>query len=110
MIGRTMAFGVLSLSQLVHSYNMRSQDSVLELGLFTNKKLNLACLACAFLMVSVIIFPPLSALFKTAALSPVQWLMVAGLSLFPLAAVEGEKLLGKALPPKKSAGKKERTR
>lgn len=110
VIGRTMAFGVLSLSQLVHSYNMRSQDSVLELGLFTNKKLNLACLACAFLMVSVIIFPPLSALFKTAALSPVQWLMVAGLSLFPLAAVEGEKLLGKALPPKKSAGKKERTR
>ena len=95
VIGRTMAFAVLSLSQLVHSYNMRSQGSVLELGLFTNRKLNLACLICAFLMVSVIVFPPLAAIFKTAALTPLQWGMVAGLSLFPLAAVEGEKLLGR---------------
>ncbi|MCI9552413.1 MAG: calcium-translocating P-type ATPase, PMCA-type [Acutalibacter sp.] len=92
-IGRTMAFGVLSLSQLVHSFNMRSSRSVLEAGLFSNKKLNLACGVCAFLMVSVLVFPPLSAIFKTAALNPVQWLLVAGLSLFPLVAVEGEKWL-----------------
>lgn len=95
VIGRTMAFAVLSLSQLVHSYNMRSQGSVLELGIFTNPKLNLACLACAFLMVSVIVFPPLAAIFKTAALTPVQWGLVGMLSLFPLVAVEGEKLLAK---------------
>ena len=79
---------------------------MLELGLFTNKKLNLACLICAFLMVSVVIFPPLAALFKTAALNPLQWLIVAGLSLFPLAAVEGEKLLGRAMP--KKSGSKEK--
>ncbi len=44
-------------------------------------------------MVSVILFPPLSALFKTASLTGFQWLIVAALSLFPLVAVEGEKLL-----------------
>ncbi len=93
VVGRTMAFAVLSLSQLVHSYNMRSQGSVLELGLFSNSRLNGACLICALLMVSVILFPPLAAVFKTVALTPLQWLLVAGLSLFPLAAVEGEKLL-----------------
>ena len=101
IIGRTMAFAVLSLSQLVHSFNMRSQGSVLELGLFGNGKLNLACLICAFLMVSVIVFPPLAAVFRTAMLTPVQWAIVGGLSLFPLIAVEGEKLLAKAGKRKK---------
>ena len=96
IIGRTMAFAVLSLSQLVHSFNMRSQGSVLELGLFGNGKLNTACIICAFLMVSVIVFPPLSAVFRTAMLTPLQWAVVGGLSLCPLVIVEGEKLLAKA--------------
>ena len=92
-IGRTMGFAVLSLSQLVHSFNMRSEGSVLRLGLFGNRKLLLACGLCALLMVSVIVFPPMAALFKTVPLTKVQWLIVSGLSLFPLLAVEGEKLL-----------------
>lgn len=93
IIGRTMGFAVLSLSQLVHSFNMRSEHSVLRLGIFTNKKLNVACAFCAALMLSVIVFPPLSAVFKTAALTPIQWAIVLALSLMPLLAVEGEKLL-----------------
>ncbi len=93
VVGRTMAFAVLSLSQLVHSFNMRSEHSVLKLGLFSNHKLVAACLLCGFLMVSVVLFPPLTAIFRTTALTGFQWLLVAGLSLFPLVAVEGEKLL-----------------
>ncbi len=93
LVGRTMAFAVLSLSQLVHSFNMRSEHSVLRLGIFKNRKLTAACVVCALLMVSVILFPPLTVIFKTVALTPVQWLVVAGLSLFPILAVEGEKLL-----------------
>lgn len=93
VIGRTMAFTVLSLSQLTHSFNMRSEHSVLRLGLFSNKKLVLACGVCAFLMVSVVLFPPLAALFQTTALTSFQWLVVAVLSLCPLLVVEGEKLL-----------------
>lgn len=93
VIGRTMAFAVLSLSQLTHSFNMRSEGSVLRLGLFSNRKLTAACLFCGFLMVSVVLFPPLTAIFRTTALTGMQWLLVAGLSLFPLVAVEGEKLL-----------------
>lgn len=101
LIGRTMAFAVLSLSQLVHSYNMRSQRSLMEVGAFSNPKLNGACLVCALLMVSVIVFPPLAALFRTVMLSPLQWAIVAALSLFPLAAVEGEKLLLAHAPRRK---------
>ena len=100
-IGRTMAFCVLSLSQLVHSFNMRSEHSVLKLGLFSNRKLVAACGLCAFLMVSVVLFPPLAALFKTTDLTLPQWLLVAALSLCPLLVVEGEKLLWEHLPRKK---------
>ena len=107
VVGRTMAFAVLSLSQLVHSYNMRSTRSVLELGMFSNHKLNWACLICALLMVSVVAFPPLAAVFRTAVLSPFQWLLVGGLSLCPLLAVEGEKLLlGRAGLGRAGKGKK----
>ena len=100
-IGRTMAFCVLSLSQLVHSFNMRSEHSVLKLGLLSNRKLVAACGFCAILMVSVVLFPPLSALFQTTALTALQWLIVAALSLCPLLVVEGEKLLWEHLPRKK---------
>ena len=105
VVGRTMAFCVLSLSQLVHSFNMRSRRPVLRLGLFSNRKLTAACAFCAFLMVSVVVFPPLAALFQTAALTGFQWLLVAALSLCPLLVVEGEKLLWEHLPVR---GKKER--
>lgn len=100
-IGRTMAFCVLSLSQLVHSFNMRSEHSVLKLGLLSNRKLVAACGFCAILMVSVVLFPPLSSLFQTTALTAFQWLIVAALSLCPLVVVEGEKLLWEHLLRKK---------
>ena len=48
---------------------------------------------CAFLMVSVVLFPPLAALFQTTALAGFQWLVVGVLSLCPLLVVEGEKIL-----------------
>ena len=60
-----------------------------------------ACGFCAFLMVSVVLFSPLSALFQTTALTALQWLVVAALSLCPLLVVEGEKLLWEHLPGKK---------
>ena len=101
IVGRTMAFTVLSLSQLVHSFNMRSEHSVLKLGLFSNEKLVAACGLCAFLMVSVVLFPPLASLFQTTALTAFQWVIVVVLSLCPLLVVEGEKLLGERLFRKK---------
>ena len=102
-VGRTMAFCVLSLSQLVHSFNMRSEHSVLKLGLFSNRKLVAACGLCAFLMVSVVLFPPLAALFKTTALTLPQWLLVAALVPVPPAGSGGgEAPLGAPTPQKKN--------
>ena len=93
IIGRTMAFAVLSLSQITHTFNMRSEHSVFRAGIPGNPRLVLAAAVCTALQAAVIVFPPLSAVFKTAVLNGAQWAWVALLSLMPLAVVEMEKLL-----------------
>lgn len=79
---RTMAFLVLATSQLVHSFNMRSQHSLFEIGFFTNKSLNLAVLLSAGLMLLVLF--PLHELFQITLLTPRLYLYGLGLSLVPL--------------------------
>ena len=89
--GRTMAFAVLSCSQLIHAFNVRSEKSLFEIGIFGNLKMLYSFLVCLALQVSVISIPALSAVFKTVPLNMVQWLVVAGLALSPLFIVEIEK-------------------
>ena len=92
--GRTMAFAVLAFSQLVHAYNVRSsKHSVLIHHPFQNKKLVLATLGSALLMVLVLNIPVLASIFKLTQLDGVHIAIVAGLSLVPLAVVELMKLL-----------------
>lgn len=101
IIGRTMAFAVLCFSQLIHSFNVRSDRSVFSIGLLSNRYLNLAFLVCALLMVLVITVPFLSAVFKTTLLSLYQWAIVVLLSLSPLLIVELEKRLKRSSRKKK---------
>ncbi len=91
-IGRTMAFGTLSLSQLVHAFNMRSETSVLKAGIFKNKYLVGAFLLGLILQTAVMSVPVLQAIFKTAALNASQWGIVSLLSFMPILVVEGGKL------------------
>lgn len=92
-VGRTMAFAVLSLSQLVHSFNMRSTGPVIGRGMLRNRLLNLAFLVCAGLMAAVIVIAPVAALFDSVPLTALQWAVCAALSLLPLLLVEAEKRL-----------------
>ncbi len=107
LIGRTMTFAVLSLSQLVHSFNLRSEKSLLETGIFGNPALLFSFLVGAAMQISVISVPALSGIFRTVPLSPVCWLIVWGLSLVPLLVVETEKHFLYALQ-KKSAVRRRR--
>ncbi|MDP4120062.1 MAG: calcium-translocating P-type ATPase, PMCA-type [Bacillota bacterium] len=101
VVGRTMAFSVLAISQLVHAFNVRSEHSLFECGFFSNLKMIYAFVICLFLQVSVIMFPTVSKVFKTASLNTEQWLIVAGLSLLPLLITETEKLITWAYRRKK---------
>lgn len=90
-VGRTMAFAVLSLSQLVHSYNMRSTGPVLGRGMFKNRGLNVSFLICSALMAGVVVFPQAAALFGSVPLTLTQWGIVAILALLPLPICEMQK-------------------
>ena len=95
VIGRTMAFFVLSLSQLTHSFNVSSTRSVFSKKRVKNKSLIKSNLICAVLLVIVVTNPYLANLFSTVALSLNQWLLVILLSRCPLIVGEIEKLITK---------------
>ena len=89
--GRTMAFAVLSISQLVHAFNMRSEHSVFRAGLFKNPYLVLSLIAGLMLEVSVISIPKLAVIFGVVPLGFIGWGIVAALSVMPLVIVELQK-------------------
>lgn len=85
MHAQTMAFAVLSISQLFHSLNMRHTDkSIFQLGLFTNKYLIFSILLGILLQVIVITVPVLASVFKVYPLSLRDWAFVGILSVMPL--------------------------
>lgn len=69
-VGRTMCFGVLSLSQLFRSFNMRSNRSLTEIGLLSNSKLVISFIICALLQIVVISIPPLGPGISGGSLKP----------------------------------------
>jgi P-type Ca2+ transporter type 2C len=82
---QTMAFVVLSVSQLFHSLNMRNtKKSIFQSGLFTNKYLVASILIGIWLQFVVITFTPLAEIFDVIALSGNEWLTVIILSIMPL--------------------------
>lgn len=91
IVGRSMAFAVLSLSQLVHAFNMRSEYSIFKAGILKNHYLVGAFIVGAVLQISVISVAPLADIFKVTALNVQQWGIVAVLSLLPIALVELQK-------------------
>jgi Ca2+-transporting ATPase len=92
IIGRTMCFATLSMSQLVHAFNMRSKNSIFRIDLLDNLFLIGALIIGVIMQVSVISVPYLSAIFKVSPLHHEQWMAVAALSFMPLVIVELQKL------------------
>lgn len=82
---QTMAFVVLSVSQLVHSLNMRSETkSIFQIGLFTNKYLIGSIAIGIFLQNIIIAIPPLAKVFGVSLLTLNDWILVVILCLIPL--------------------------
>ena len=90
-VGRTMAFAVLSLSQLVHAFNMRGEGSLGKLPFCSNKWLLMAFVVGVALQCVVIMMPPLAGIFQVVPLNGEQWLLTVALALAPLPLVELEK-------------------
>ena len=93
IIGQTMAFITLGLSQLMHSFNVQSRKSLVVTGILNNLSLVWSVLLCIFLEIITASVPTLTTFFKTAPLNSLQWLIVWLLSLSPLLISELEKIL-----------------
>ena len=92
-VGRTMAFVSLGLLELVHSFNIRSEESIFRTGLFQNKYLVMAFLGGAFLQTIVVIVPQFADIFKLTNLNGTQWLYTVGISLTPVLLMEVQKFV-----------------
>ena len=90
-VGRTMAFISLSMLELVHSFNVRSEESLFKAGLFKNKYLIGAFLIGTILQVGVVIIPKIADIFDVVPLNNKQWIYTAIISILPLVIVEIQK-------------------
>ena len=88
----TMAFATLTLCQLFHAYDVRSEErSLFHIGVFSNPAMNRAFLAGLGMQMAVLCLPPLQEVFQTVPLDPLEWTVVLLLAVAPVAICEAEK-------------------
>ncbi len=103
----TMAFATLTLSQLCHAFDVRSEEqSILHIGLLSNSAMNKAFCAGLALQLAVLLFPPLQQIFGVVDLEAAEWAVVAGLALTPVAVCELVKLFRRIARQREEARKR----
>jgi Ca2+-transporting ATPase len=89
----TMAFMALTLSQVLHAFNVRSQEqSIFTRRLFTNGWLWAAVLVCLGVQAAAVYVPALQRVLHTVPLPAADWLVIGAAALLPILVVEGAKL------------------
>ncbi|MCF6155640.1 MAG: cation-translocating P-type ATPase [Candidatus Brocadia sp.] len=78
---RTVAFSVMVISQLFHSFNCRNAHrSLFMIGVFTNKKLLLATGFSLAMQVAIVYIPYSENIFKVIPLELKDWIAIFGFS------------------------------
>ena len=96
--GRTMAFSVLAMSQVLHAFNMRSEHSIFRIGWFTNRYLTGAALLSALLVLMVIFVPPIASVFGLIPLPAHLYWTALGYAVIPIVVLELSKAFGFVKP------------
>lgn len=93
-VGMTMAFLVLSISQLLHALNQRSNtESIFSTGNGHNPHLLLSIVASALVLVMILLVPYFRTVFSLCLLTAREWGFVLLFSILPLFAVEISKMI-----------------
>lgn len=92
-VGRTMAFVALGMLELVHSLNVKSDESIFKVGIFENKYLVASIILGTILTILVVTVPVFADVFKLQALTPIQWLYTMAISIMPIIIIEAQKKL-----------------
>ena len=91
-VGRTMAFVSLGLLELVHSFNIKTEESIFKIGIFENKYLIGSFILGTLLQVIVVIVPSLAKIFELVPLNFVQWIYTILISIMPIFIIEVQKM------------------
>ena len=92
-VGRTMAFVALGLSELIHCFNIKSEQSIFKTGIFDNKYLVGSFILGSLIQVIVVIVPMFANIFSLIPLNKMQWLYTIGISILPIPIMELQKKL-----------------
>ena len=90
-VGRTMAFVSLGLLELIHSFNIKSDESIFKVGIFENKYLIGAFIIGSLLQILVVIIPTFAQIFKLVPLNMTQWIYTVTISIAPVIIMEMQK-------------------
>jgi Ca2+-transporting ATPase len=88
-----MAFCTLSIAELFHALNVRSEKSIFSVSPFSNPQLLLSTVVCVALQIFSVILPFANRIFDTVPLNKEQWIIVSLLSMVSLVVTETEKLI-----------------
>ena len=90
-VGRTMAFVSLGILELVHSFNIKSEESIFKVGIFENKFLIGSLILGVLIQTIVVIIPTFANIFSLVSLTRTQWLITAIISILPIPIMELQK-------------------
>ena len=100
-VGRTMAFVSLGMLELVHSFNLKSEESIFKVGVFENKYLIGSLLLGTLLQVIVVVVPYFANIFELVPLTGIQWIYTGLISIVPIVVGEVQKKLKEIISGKK---------
>ena len=102
-VGTTMAFVTLAITQLFHSFNVKSEHTLFHKTTFNNKMLNLAFIVGFALQMAVVYIPGLNTgVFQTVALKWNELLIAIGLAFAMVVIMEAYKLVARLVEKVKS--------
>lgn len=90
-VGRTMAFLAIGFLELVHSFNIKSEKSIFDVGFFENKYLIGSFVLGIFVQAVVVVVPLFACVFEVVNLSAFQWFITVCISLIPIPVMELQK-------------------
>lgn len=102
---RAMAFSLLAVAPLFHAWSSRSPtQSIFTLRPLISQPLLLACVLSFGIQLVAVSFPTLRPVFHTHEMSPSHWIVIAGLAVGIVAAVELAKLIARWIGARRPAG------
>ena len=84
----------MGLVELVHSFNIKSEESIFKKGIFENKYLIGSFILGFLVQTVVVLIPSLAKIFELTTLTQTQWIITLAISLLPIPIIELQKKVG----------------